>query len=141
MSSQAEYEPVSETDSDNAEAARPRVSFSPLLYHVRSSDGQLTPLILQSFQDAQSLPPTQLWQRMGTRPPSPTTTLGKMSYWVGAPIMQAGSGQLNLADGRALGQAVLRLVVSWPLSFFLVYHFAIHFTSIRLLTTLSVLRL
>lgn len=140
MSSPGDYEPVSETDSD-AEAARPRVPFRSMLYHVQSSDGQLTPLILQSFQDAQSLPPRQLWQRMATRPPSPTTTLGKMSYWVGAPILQAGSARLNLADGRALGQAALRLVVSWPLSFFLVYRFTIHIASIYLLTALLVLRL
>lgn len=103
------------------EAACPdRVTRAPLLYHVRASDGKLAPLILQSFQDEASLPPTQLWRRMGAKPTSPTTTLGKVSYWIAAPVLQPGSAQLNLSDGRALGKAAVRLMISWPMGCLLV---------------------
>ncbi len=128
MSSPGDYEPVSGADHDRAEAARlstpaaAAAAVGSLLHYVRPSDGKLAPLIVQSFQDAPSLPPTRLWQRVGTTPPSsPTTTLGKMSYWIGAPVMRPGSAELHLTDGRALGKAVLRLVASWPLSCFLVF--------------------
>ncbi|KAJ3493073.1 hypothetical protein NLG97_g4970 [Lecanicillium saksenae] len=91
------------------------------LYFVRSSDSKLTPLLLQSFQDAASLPPTRLWLRQGTPPTSPATTVGRMSYWIAAPVLEQGTRSLRLGDYRAVGHAFLRLAASLPLSCFLFY--------------------
>lgn len=116
---QGEREQRTEADHDAEALQRPGRSI-PLLYYVRPLDGKLSPLIIQSFQDARSLPETQLWTRLEEPPLSPTTTLGKMSYWIGAPILVPGSMEMNLSTGRAVGEAALRLVAAWPLSCFMV---------------------
>ncbi|TQV90079.1 3-hydroxyisobutyrate dehydrogenase protein [Cordyceps javanica] len=96
---------------------------APLLYYVSPGSGRLAPLVMQSFQDVHSLPPTRLWERLTSKPPSPTTTLGKMSYWIAAPVLEQGRTEMKFADKRAVGRAVLRLVMSWPLSCVLCYGF------------------
>ncbi|KAJ3482052.1 hypothetical protein NLG97_g7667 [Lecanicillium saksenae] len=119
MSSQHDDAPAAA--GDNVEAAQPtRVGRPSLLYHVQSSDGRLAPLILQSFQDAGSLPPTEQWQRLGAKPASPTTTLGMMSYWIAAPLLEPGSSAFNTSDKKALGRAAMRYVAAWPVGCFLV---------------------
>ncbi|KAJ6787147.1 hypothetical protein PWT90_05408 [Aphanocladium album] len=111
----------------DVEAAHPTSVHRPpaLLYHVQPSDGRLAPLILQSFRDdaRSSLPPTEQWQRLGAKPPSPMTTLGKMSYWIAAPLLEPGSAELKTSDKKALGKAALRYVAAWPLGCFLFYGF------------------
>ncbi|CEJ91714.1 hypothetical protein VHEMI07407 [[Torrubiella] hemipterigena] len=91
-------------------------SSKPLLYYVHPSNGKQSPLILQSFQDARSLPHTQLWKRLEARPLSPATALGKLTYWISAPILKPGSRDVNMSNGIALCEVALRFLVSIPVS-------------------------
>ncbi|TQV94035.1 3-hydroxyisobutyrate dehydrogenase protein [Cordyceps javanica] len=91
-------------------------SVGPLLHHVTSPDGKLAPLILQCFQDVRELPPTRQWQRLGAMPPSPATLLGRLTYWIAAPILRPGTMDVNLSSVPAVAEAALRLLVALPLS-------------------------
>lgn len=107
------------TTGRDCEARLPPPPPPPRLYHVRPKDGRLVPLIVQSLQDERSLPPARGWLRLGARPPSLATTLGRVSYWIAGPVMEEGGTGARAERGAWTG-AVVRMVVSLPLTAFLV---------------------
>jgi hypothetical protein len=79
----------------------------------RPSDGQLVPLVIQSFDDICSLPPTTQWTRLG-KPLNQIPLLQRVSYWVLSPILEDGSGRRRITLGTA-GASLMRVVGACPL--------------------------
>ncbi|CAM1503316.1 Fc.00g080920.m01.CDS01 [Cosmosporella sp. VM-42] len=99
-------------------ATKPENRFSEHQWYMRPSDGKLVPLVIQSFEDPQILPETSRWTRMG-KPLSQVPSLIRVSNWIGAPILEVGSGK-RVYTYASVGAALLRLILAWPLMFILV---------------------
>ncbi|KPM45327.1 hypothetical protein AK830_g1186 [Neonectria ditissima] len=82
-------------------------------HYIRPSDGKLVPLATLSFEDAQALPPTARWSRLG-KPPSRVPSLFYLSYWIWSSTLQMGTKN-RLFTYASIGIALLKLAVTWPL--------------------------
>lgn len=109
---------ASDLNSANGSTGHKLDNFFSGLRYVRPSDGKVIPLALQSFRDPSHFPQTSQWLRLG-KPPSMGTPIGKLSYWVGSSIMENGSQNQRFGPA-AVGQAVVRLIIAWPVSCILV---------------------
>jgi hypothetical protein len=79
----------------------------------RPSDGQLVPLVIQSFDDIGSLPPTTQWTRLG-KPLNQIPLLQRVCYWVLSPVLEVGSGRRRVTLGT-VGASLMRVAGACPL--------------------------
>ncbi|VUC22320.1 unnamed protein product [Clonostachys rosea] len=85
------------------------------LRYLRPSDGQLVPLVTQSFDQEGQLRGTAQWTRLG-RPVNQVPSFQLLSYWILSPVLgREADAELDLTPS-SIGWTALRLVVSTPLS-------------------------
>jgi hypothetical protein len=89
------------------------------LRYLRPSDGQLVPLVTQSFDQEGQLQGTAQWTR-SNRPVNQVPSFQLLSYWILSPVLgREGDSELDLTPS-SIGWTALRLVISSPLSIALV---------------------
>lgn len=89
------------------------------LRYLRPSDGQLVPLVTQSFDQDGQLQATAQWTRL-SRPVNQVPSFQLLSYWILSPVLgREGDAELELTPS-SIGWTALRLIISTPLSIALV---------------------
>ncbi|CAG9986638.1 unnamed protein product [Clonostachys byssicola] len=85
------------------------------LRYLRPSDGQLVPLVTQSFDQDGQLQGTAQWTRLN-RPVNQVPSFQLLSYWILSPVLgREGDSELELTPS-SIGWTALRLIISSPLS-------------------------
>ncbi|VUC29420.1 unnamed protein product [Clonostachys rosea] len=83
------------------------------LLYPQPGDGNLIPLVIQSFQKSSLLPENVPWTRLG-EPLSKVGTLEAIWYWVLSPILVKGSERVEYSP-RSCFFLILRLLAAAPL--------------------------
>lgn len=96
---------------DDCENGRP-ANVKDAMHFVDPDTGKLVPLVLQSLPSNSELDPTTKWLRIRHSAPF-ASSMSQFSYWIGSPILVAGTHDRQLSRKRIL-QSLGRFAASLP---------------------------